>query len=152
MTNQVMSGSDLMIFIQNGTGVTNMTSIAYATSCSIETSAETTATTSKDHTGKWGTSTVKLFNWTASSEHLYADKQSNGFDLLFAAYTKATPISIFFTIKSGATMTADTWTKGEGGYKGEVIITSLSISAPDGDNATFSCSMTGNGPLIKVTA
>lgn len=147
MTNTPTNGSDLMLFIQNGTG---FTSIAYATSCSIETSAETTQTASKDHTGKWQTSVVKAFSWTASSEHLYADKQTNGFDLLFTAYTAAKPIQIYFTVKSGDTMTGDSWIKGEGGYKGSVLITSLSVSAPDGDNATFSCSMTGNGPIEKV--
>lgn len=36
-------------------------------------------------------------------------------------------------------------------YSGEAIITSLSVSAPDADNATFSAEFTGIGPLTTAS-
>ena len=149
MTKEVTNGSDLMLFVK-GSGDT-YTSIAYATSCSVELSAETSETTSKDHTGGWSTSVVRRLSWTASSENLYADGLANGYDLMYDAIINKTPIEIYFCVKTGDAMTGDSWTQGTGGYKGKVLITSLSATAPDGENATFSVSMTGYGSLDKVT-
>lgn len=147
MTKEVTNGSDLMLFVKS-TGDT-YTSIAYATSCSVELSAETTETTSKDHRGGWTTAVVKKLSWTASSENLYADGLANGYDLMYSAFIGKKPIEIYFTVKEGE-MASDSWTKGSGGYKGQVLITSLTANAPDGENATFSVSMTGYGPLDKA--
>ena len=45
------------------------------------------------------------------------------------------------------------WTpKANTGYKGKAIITSLELSAPDGENATFSVNLQGTGALDPVTA
>lgn len=149
MTKEVTSGSDLMLFVETTGGT--YTSIAYATSCSVELSAETSETTSKDHTGGWSTSVVRKLSWTASSENLYADGLANGYDLMYDAFINKTPIDIYFCVKADDEMTGDTWTKGTGGYKGQVLITGLSANAPDGENATFSVSMTGYGPLDKAS-
>ena len=37
-----------------------------------------------------------------------------------------------------------------GQYKGKVVITSLELNAPNGDNATFTASFEGVGALTKV--
>lgn len=149
MTHEVTNGSDLMFFVKNGTG---FTSIAYATSCSIDIATETTETTSKDHTGGWSTAIVKKLSWSGSSDNLYADEQENGYDLMFKMLTDKQPIEIYFCAKADSTMTGDSWTKGTGGYKGKALITALTATAGDGENATFNVSFTGYGALEPVSA
>lgn len=147
MTHEVTNGSDLMFFVKNGSGYT---SIAYATSCSIDIATETTETTSKDHTGGWSTAIVKKLSWTGSSDNLYADEQANGYDLMFKMLTDKQPIEIYFCTKTDSAMAADSWVKGAGGYKGKALITGLSATAGDGENATFNVSFTGYGALEPV--
>jgi len=44
------------------------------------------------------------------------------------------------------------WTpKALNGRKGKVIITSIEVNAPNGENATFTAQFTGVGELTKVT-
>jgi hypothetical protein len=44
----------------------------------------------------------------------------------------------------------DGWTAVNAGTKtGKVIITSLEVNAPNGDNATFTCNFEGVGALVK---
>jgi len=44
----------------------------------------------------------------------------------------------------------DGWTAVSAGTKtGKVIITSLEVNAPNGDNATFTCNFEGVGALVK---
>jgi hypothetical protein len=69
-----------------------------------------------------------------------------------------TPIDIVFAKASNydanglTTVGGDvsTWTKGLG-YKGKAVITSLTANANTGENATFSATFTGCGPLAKET-
>ena len=45
--------------------------------------------------------------------------------------------------------TTEAWAKGAG-YKGKAVITSLTANANTGENATYSATFTGCGPLTKV--
>jgi hypothetical protein len=98
-------------------------------------------------------------SWTASTENLYSLDTDHGKTLadLFDSMAKGEEVALVFS-QAG---TGDTRNKKEEehglgavpyvpGYpqfSGKAVITSLSLNAADGDNASFSCSFTGTGPL-----
>lgn len=148
----VIKGADLMLFVGGK-------SIAFATSHTLEISAETIETTSKDSGGKWAMNQANKLSWSASSENLYAlEGAGNDFDTLFAAMVARTPVTLVMDLESGYATKADAvpetgWTPlAATGWTGSAIITSLSLNAANEDNATFSVSFTGTGALTARTA
>lgn len=148
MANTIIKGHNLMLFDASGN------SYAYATNHTLSISGESQDVSSKDH-GVWKATSVAKINWEITSENLYTTQD---FDTLFAAMIARTPIDIFFGLKSEAddgktVVDGDytNWTKtATGAYTGKAVITSLSVNAPDGENATYSITMTGAGKLEKV--
>lgn len=147
---QVINGGDLMLFLGG-------TSIAFSTSHKLSISAETVETSSKDNGGKWVAKAVRKLSWNMSTENLYSlEGAGKTYDDLFTMMTGRTEIDAIFTVeKDYATkadeVPADGWlpmTTGQ--YKGKVVITSLELNAPNGDNATFTASFEGVGALTKV--
>lgn len=147
--NNVILGGDMMLFVKGK-------SIAMATNHTLSISAETKETSSKDSGGKWQTSEVGILSWTVSSENIYsAGEDGTGYDELFDLMVKREKITGVFSLKKEDqdSVPEGGWTaKGGEGYTGEVIITSLELNAPNGENATFTCEFTGVGELKKVTA
>ena len=144
MANEIINGSDLMVFMGGK-------SIAYATSHSLTISAETNDVTSKDSgNGDWSSATVKKFSWECSTENLYSKE---AYSQLYTAMIAKNPVTLVIDLKEGETLPEQGWlpvTSGTG-YNGSAIITSLEMSAPDGDNATFSATFTGTGALTQRT-
>ncbi len=70
---------------------------------------------------------------------------------LFTAMETRTPIAIVFAATAG---TAPDFTVsavvGKTKFTGSGFITSLSMNAPDGDNATYSISFEGTGALVMA--
>lgn len=148
----IIKGRDLMLFL-------NGKSIAFATSHSLSISMETTETTSKDSGGKWVASNAGKISWEMSTENLYSnDGEGIKFNELFDLMTAQEPIDAVFTLEKNYKTKADEVAKGgwqpstTGTYSGKVIITSLSASAPNEDNATFSATLTGTGALKQIPA
>lgn len=146
---QIIKGKDLMLF--NGAGK----SYAYATNHSLSISAETSDTSSKDH-GIWGSVEVSKYSWEISSENLYT---VDGYDEMFTAMIAGEPIEIKFGLKNetGNDKTVadgdlENWTAGASYYTGKVLITSLQANANNGENATYSVTLTGVGKITKQTA
>lgn len=141
-------GGDLMLFI-------NSKSIAFATNHTLEISADMADTSNKDEGGgDWAAQEVNLLSWTASSENLYSvDGEGDNFVDLFDLMVAKTPIDAVFAKKSQNATEVPTggWTAGAGGYTGKVVITSLSLNAPNGDYATYTAQFTGVGALTKVS-
>ena len=132
-------------------------SIAYATSHTLEISAETADTSNKDEGGgDWANSEISKLSWTASSENLFsADGKGASYDTLFDYMVKKTPIDAVFGLKKETAVDVPTtgWTAATTGvYAGKVVITSLSLNAPNGEYATYSVQFTGVGELKKKTA
>jgi phage major tail protein 2 len=158
----VIKGGDLMLFLESGTGSTaTKKSIAFATNHTLNISADTKETSSKDSGGVWQTSEVGILSWTASSENLYADAGAGfGYDELFDMMLARKAIKVVFGIegdsanlnegKLAQVPTAGWKPKANKGYEGSVIITGLSKNAPNGDNATFTVDFTGVGELKKL--
>ena len=140
-------GGDLMLFIDSK-------SIAFATNHTLEISADMAETSNKDQGGgDWASQEVNLLSWTASSENLYSvDGEGDNFVDLFDLMVAKTPIDAVFAKKSSTATEVPTggWTAATGGYTGKVVITSLSLNAPNGDYATYTAQFTGVGALTKV--
>ena len=67
-----------------------------------------------------------------------------------------TPVSVKFALESGYADKPDTvptggWTPiAAPVYSGDAYITDLQLNAPDGDNASFTATLTGSGALAKT--
>lgn len=150
--NRIIKGRDLMLFDNDGH------SYAYATNHTFTFNAETTDISSKDH-GMWGASEISRFTWELSSENLYTE---DGYDKMYDAMITATPIKVRFGLKQPQTdmsiNVADGntalpyWTSQNSYYSGYVLVTSLVANANNGENATYSTTLTGTGALVKTTA
>jgi len=160
--NTVIQGGDLMLFVGEAG---SEKSIALATNHTLSINADTKETSTKDSGGKWQTSEVGILSWSGSSENLITiDPQGNGYTTLVDYMINRTKIHAIFTIEGNSTdletNKLDTvpdggWdpadsSKYTGGYEGDVIITSVELNAPNGENATFTVQFTGTGALTKV--
>lgn len=144
-----IKGGDMMLFVNNK-------SIAYATSHTLEINAETQDVSNKDEGGgDWSSQEVSLLSWNASSENLYSvEGEGNNFAELFDLMVAKTPITAVFSRKQGNAIDVPTggWSPSGTKYQGNVVITSLSLNAPNGEYATFTANFTGIGALTKVTS
>ena len=147
----VIKGGDLMLFIGGK-------SIGYATSHTLSISAETTETSTKDNGGVWSMPEVSTLSWTASTENLCGDPAAgNTYNDLVNLMIARQAVDAIFALEGDSTdyvanklqeAPAAGWKAKEGnGYKGKVVITSVEINAPNGDNATFTVEFTGQGKL-----
>lgn len=143
----IVKGRNLMLFSAEGT------SYGFATNHTLSITADTSDISSKDH-GIWGASEVSKISWELSTENLYTEKE---YDKLFDAMIAGNPIDVRFGIKAeaddGKTVVDgdyENWTTGSSYYTGKVYITSLEANAQNGENATFSATLTGCSKLAKV--
>ena len=143
----VIKGRDLMVFID---GV----SIAYASSHSIEITVDTTEISHKDDLSDWKSSVSQKKSWTASTENLYSFDTDHGVNAqdLFDLLNSETPVEIIFAQKKNPATAQAPFEPTFPEWVGDAIISSLSVSAPNGDNATFTAQFTGVGPLQKATS
>lgn len=144
-----IKGGDLMLFLAGK-------SIAYATSHTLTINSEMSDTSNKDEGGgDWASQEVNLLSWEATSENLYSiDGAGDNFSDLYDAMIAKQPITAVFAKKSSnATEVPEGgWeAKANDGYTGKVVISSLSLNAPNGEYATYTANFTGVGALTKVT-
>ena len=140
MENQVILGSDLMLF-KDGKA------IACATSCKLDIQANTLETSSKDN-GRWTSKQGGKLSWSATSDNLLVMSE---YKSLVDAMIAREAVQLEFDVVSKANddgVPTEGWTfDANNGYKGNAIITSISLTASDGDNATYSVSFEGTGAL-----
>ena len=149
-SNTIVRGQELMLF-QDGA------SIAFATSHALTITGNTTDISTKDH-GFFSASTLTSVTWEISSENLYTDSAYN--KLFDAMVNKREPITVIFGHYSNdkalanagiADSEVESWTAPTGAttvyYTGKAYITSLTANAANGDNATFSITLSGVGKL-----
>lgn len=150
MANKIIKGRDLMLFNSSGN------SYAYATNHTLTITAETTDISSKDH-GIWGSSEISKYTWEITSENLFT---SDEYDSLFTTMLAGDAITVRFGLKteqadlSKNVADGDSdlthWTSQSTYYEGKVIITSLTANANNGENATYSVTLTGTGSIKKA--
>lgn len=151
-----IKGGSMMLFLGGH-------SIAYATSHTLEISADMADTSNKDEGGgDWASQEVNLLNWTATSENLFSlDGEGDNFEDLFDIMIAKTPVTAVFCKKSQADSVTEVptggWTPSTAAtsnpiYEGKVVINSLSLNAPNGEYATYTVNFTGVGALQKKTS
>lgn len=150
MSKQIIEGSNLMLFSNVGGSGSTMTALAAATSCKIGLKGNVQSKKSKD-SGCWDESDVTTLSWEASSDNLFTVED---YKTLMNAMIMRNPINIqFSTVKNSDSvngMPVTGWTANADGFKGLALITSLDATGNNGDNATYSISLTGSGPLTPM--
>lgn len=146
----ITKGDALMLFMGGE-------ALAFARNHTFTMTGNTIDISSKDH-GYWGASEVGNITWEVQTENLYTE---DNYDKLFDAMVAKTPVDIVFAqaqnySENGLTAVggdAESWTASTtSGRKGKAVITSLTVNANTGENATCSATFTGSGPLTKVSA
>ena len=147
MTNQdIVKGSALMVFLGGS-------AIGFATSHALSLTTNTTEVSTKDH-GDYPSVVAQSIGWEVTAENLYSD---TGETTYMNAMLAKTPVDIKFakvanystTDEKGIIDNAEKtdWTAGTVIAEGKALITSFSINAANGDNATMSVTFTGVGAL-----
>lgn len=144
---KIIKGDELMVF-KDGK------SISLATSHTVNVSADTADVTTKDH-GKYGSKEVNKINWEISSENLVED--GGNYDDMMDIMLAGTAIDVVFARKAETDESKtvadgdyDNWTPAQSKrwYSGKVILTTLNLNAPSGDNASFSATFSGVGAIV----
>lgn len=146
----IIKGSRLMVFL-------NDAPIAFATSHSLSITVNTSEVSTKDH-GDFPSVIGNNITWEITTENLYSD---NAESALWAAMKTMQPVTVKFapatnysneTSQKGivGVESATEWTAGTAIASGKALITSLSVNAPAGDNATLSATFTGVGELDQA--
>ena len=155
----ITRGKKLMLFIETSSNV--FKSLGYATNHTLSTSASTIDVAHKDladaGSGKWADEDIDTLNWTITSENFYAATADGvTFADLFGYYAAGTELNVKFAVAADSTTGVPTggWVPPSTGYilSGKVVITSIDVNAPVSDNASFSVTLTGKGPLTGATA
>ncbi len=147
MDTKIIKGRELMLF--DGT---NSHSFAYATNHTLTLTSELATISSKDH-GMWDGGEVQRFTWEISAENLYTE---GDFETMFDHWTAGDKITVKFGLKSedldgivGEPNEFWTLDASKVYYQGDVIITSLTANANNGDNATYSVTLRGVSKFEK---
>ena len=150
MSTTIVKGDELMLFDASGNA------LAWATSHTLTLTGNTIDVATKDH-GFWGASEIGNITWELTSENLYCD---DNYDDLFDKMIAKEPVTVAFAkcsnydpdglVSVGGNVQA--WTADTINYRsGLAVITSLTVNANTGENATYSVTFTGSGPLTKAT-
>ena len=139
-TTGILNGTDLVIFIHNGGSagtVADYTAIGHLTDGSISPSKNTRDISSKSSAGN-SEFLPAAFSWTASGSGLYSHDATYGYSQLNTLFLAGTTVTLMFGDPTDAANIV---------HKGTAIITSLPLTAPTEDNATFSVEFQGTGAL-----
>ena len=157
MGRTILKGAEVMLFVDG-------TTIALATSCSLEVTTQTQDVRTKD--SAYGPDNDFDFcDWSLSSESLVGenegvDAQVLAGDLLDMQLA-GTPVSVIIgrVSRTSASIPADGWAAPSadtnavlGAYEGEALIMSSSNTADKEGKATFSVKLNGRGELKKIIA
>ena len=143
----IVKGSKLMVFYNN-------LPIGFATSHSLSVTTNTTEVSTKDH-GDYPAVIAQSISWEITAENLY----SNAGELIYMQIVKSkAPVDIVFAPANNYDNSNEpgvidndnkewAFSSNDVIASGKALITSFSINAPSGDNATMSVTFTGVGEL-----
>ena len=119
--------------------------LGYATSCTLDMSAETRETISKDSVASWAESEISTKSATLSFEGFFSE------DTVINTVTVQDVTAIYTKFAAGTAIswrfTTDVST--EVVYSGSGYITALNFSAPVDENATYSGTITVSGAVTQ---
>lgn len=161
--NDIIKGGQLMVFIDGNP-------IAFATAHTLNLTRNTQEISTKDH----GDATAILpttQSWEITSENLMS---TDGFATVLDAYLNSDEVTVYFGmtnyksydegqengivgVDGASNWTTETWTDGDTtspkslNLEGKGYITSASVNANGGENATMSITIQGSGKIARVT-
>ena len=160
----ILKGSALQLFINDG-GASDVC-IGFATSHALSITTNTTELSTKDH-GDYPAVLPTTITWEVTAENVYA---TTSMAKLLGYVKNRTKVTIKFAevgnySQDGGSYSYDvvepviiendsktSWSIGKVIGQGKAYITSYSINAASGDNASISCTFTGCGPLDILPA
>ena len=160
----IFKGSALQLFINDG-GAQDVC-IGFATSHSLSITLNTTELSTKDH-GDYPAVLPTTTTWEVTAENVYA---TTSMSKLIGYVKNRTKVTVKFAevgnySQDGGSYsyeavepgiidndTKTSWSIGKVIGQGKAYITSYSINAASGDNASISCTFTGCGPLDILPA
>jgi len=153
MTNaSIIKGNMLMVFYGGA-------ALGFSTNSTATVTTNTTTVTTKDH-GDYPSTLAQSISWEITSENLYTNDAAT----LIAAQLNKQPVQITFAPASNYSNTDEkgivtdaggadkSWTAGTAVLSGKALISSISINAPSGDNATYTVTFQGSGSLDQDTS
>lgn len=145
----ILKGSKLMVFLGGEP-------IGFATSHALNMTTNTTEISTKDH-GDFPSVIAQNISWEVTAENLYSRAGKNTY---MTAMMNKEPVTLSFheaTNYDGTQLPLNDpgseWTPDSSAGRiatGQALITSFSINAPSGDNATMSVTFTGVGELTAT--
>lgn len=144
----LIKGDNLLLYLTSG-----QTVVAYATSCSLQTTSETIDTSSK-FSCKWASNMGGKASYTISADALYCNSENGiSFDKLLEFMVKGEAIEWFIGQETEWTGNCDenphTLDTEATYYNGMAVITDCSLEAGNNAIATCSISLAGAGEIQK---
>lgn len=141
---KIAYGGDMMLFL-------SALPIAFSTAAKLEITCDTREISSKD-SGNWKERLAGKLDFKAGTDALYTEalvgtSTTTSIDELYALMIARTPITMVFGAATGAAG-AQTNDAAKKKYTGQVIITAVSMNAPDNETTTYSISLEGSGALV----
>lgn len=148
----MIKGKALMI--QVSTDGSTYNTIAMATSCTVNLTSNTADTKTKDDNEQFEYNEVVSQDWTLTTENLIP-VDGNGIDLteLMGYMTNGTTLYVAFSYLAGSLgeeTTTGTWTGVATASQlmtGTAILNSLTVNAPNRENASYTAEFAGKGAL-----
>ena len=146
---KIVYGGNLMLFV--GSGVTKKP-LAFSQNAKLGVNMKTREISSKDSSGSWTDKAAGKYDWNASTDGLLAFTLSgatSGMDEIYNLFVAGLPINMVFAQKTGTTpfFTIDATKKN---FTGTALITSIEMSAPETESATYSINLEGTGSLVMA--
>lgn len=143
----IIKGSKLMVFYSGAP-------IGFATSHSLSMTMNTSQVSTKDH-GDYPATIAQNITWEITAENLYSEAGEGTYMTIMKSMQ---PVTLVFaeaanysntTAQKGLPLddTGSEWSVGTKIAEGKALLSSFSINAPAGDNATMSVTFTGTGDL-----
>jgi TP901-1 family phage major tail protein len=139
-TTGIINGTDLVVFVHNGGSagtIADYTAIAHLQDCSVSPSRGTRDISTKDSAGNAEHLPAQK-SWTASASGLYAQDAAYGYTALFAKFDAGTMVTLMIGDPTDAANLV---------HKGDAYLTSMPLTAPTEDNATYSVEFQGTAAL-----
>ena len=147
-----VKGGMLMAWVSGAT-------VAFATSHTLRVNAQTSDTSNKDEGGgDWASNEVNLLDWSIDSSNFYSyNGEGMNYEDLFDIMVAKTQVDLKFTRRTSpetTTVPTSGWTADTTvpWYAGKAIITSLELTAENGDYSRYNVTFTGVGELKKTSA
>lgn len=142
-------GEQIQVFLSGST-------LACATSCSVQISSDSIDVSCKDTAG-FNASLPGKISWTINSDNLFV---IGDYTKLVDAMINKTVLDVVFSTVSnftaattpdadGHVVPAGGWTPSNDLYEGKCVVTSIDLTADNGAVATYSVTLEGKGALAK---